>query len=496
MSETLVTTRYGKVDGVKDGKVSVWKGIPYAAPPVHSLRFRAPQEPEPWEGVREAKKFGPAALQFERVAMKFLGDSPTNKSEDCLYLNIWSPGADSKRRPVLVWIHGGSFIAGSGSSMFYDGKSFAEQGDVVVVTINYRLGVFGFLHLGGVGGEEYSASGNCGLLDQAAALKWVNENIEAFGGDPNNVTIFGESAGSISIDCLLSMPSLKGLYSKVILQSGTAKHTQPADTATKVAEQILANLQVDKSELYRLDSIPAETILKATESFTTRVFGPVRDGVILSKCPDEVICGGNAKDIPILIGTTADEWRLFTYFDPNWEHVDENNLIEIFEQSFALWPELSKSFLNDGKLNQALYEDMMTFDAFTFPSIHLSECQVKRGAPVWMYRFDYPSPALGGILKSFHALELPFVWNCIKENETERLTGNAPERYQLAQQMHQAWIAFAHHGDPNTSELPKWPKYNLEDRSTMLFNIKNEVVEDPNSQWRLIWEKAIQKQKV
>lgn len=494
MTVTLAATRYGKVEGIRDGNVSVWKGIPYAAPPINSLRFRAPQEPEPWEGIREAKKFGPAAMQFERETMMFLGDSPTIKSEDCLYLNIWSPGADRKRRPVMVWIHGGSFMYGSGSSNLYDGKSFADKGNVVVVTINYRLGVFGFLHLGEIGGAEYSASGNCGLLDQAAALRWVYENIEAFGGDPNNITIFGESAGSVSVGSLLTMPIVKGLFNKAILQSGTAKHTLTSETATNVAEQILSILQVGKNELSRLNSIPAETILKATAALPPRIFGPVRDGNILPKNLEKVLFEGFAKDIPILIGTTADEWKLFTYFDPLWEQLNGNKIREVFELSFSSFlEEVSQYLLKEENLNKDLYEDMMTFDVFTFPSIFLSECQVKHGAPVWMYRFDYLSPALGGSLKAFHALEIPFVWNTITNHETEKLTGNAPERYQLANQMHQAWIAFAHHGDPNTSELPKWPTYNVNNRSTMLFNIKNEVVEDPNSQWRLIWEKATQK---
>lgn len=495
MTNTLVSTRYGKVEGVREGNISIWKGIPYAAPPLNSLRFQAPQRPEPWEGVREAKEFGPAALQIERETMKFLGDSPTNKSEDCLYLNVWSPAADHKKRPVMVWIHGGSFMYGSGSSGMYDGKSFAEQGDVVVVTVNYRLGVFGFLHLAEIGGEEYGVSGNCGLLDQAAALKWVNENIEAFGGDPNNVTIFGESAGSVSVGSLLTMANAKGLFNKAILQSGTAMHAKPTETANATAEELLSILQIGGDELHKLNSLPAETILEATETIPGRAFGAVKDGITLPKDTDKAFYEGIAKDIPILIGTTADEWRFFTYFSPEWKLVNETNLLETFEQSLnPLWPELSQYFLKEGELTKELYLDMMTFHGFTIPAINLSEYQVKNDAPVWMYRFDFQSPVLNGELKAFHALEIPFAWNTITNKETERLTGDAPERYQLANQMHQAWIAFAHNSDPNTPELPNWSKYDLENRSTMLFNIKSEIMEDPNRPWRLIWEKAIQKQ--
>ncbi|WP_223813704.1 carboxylesterase/lipase family protein [Geobacillus zalihae] len=308
MHNLVVATRYGQVEGTREGNVSVWRGIPYAAPPIGSLRFRAPQKPIPWKGVRPAKHFGPAAMQNERETMKFLNDCPSYKSEDCLYLNIWSPGADGQKRPVMVWIHGGSFAYGSGSSPMYDGASFAELGNVVIVTINYRLGVFGFLHLADIGGESYMESGNCGLLDQVAALRWVQENIEAFGGDPDNITIFGESAGAVSVSTLLTMPAAKGLFHKAIMQSGTTKHTRTTEVATQVTEQLLSFLDVRPSELSRLERVSADDLLKATELLHPRVFGPVRDGNILSENTEQVIKNGFSRDIPILIGTNRDEW--------------------------------------------------------------------------------------------------------------------------------------------------------------------------------------------
>jgi len=491
MSATFARTRYGMVEGKREGEISVWKGIPYAAPPIHSLRFRPPQEPDSWAGVKQAKEYGPAALQSESPAMKFLGDSPVNKHEDCLYLNIWSPGADDKRRPVMVWIHGGSFMYGSGSSHLYDGKSFAEQGDVVLVTLNYRLGVFGFLHLSDIGGEAYRGSGNCGLLDQLAALKWVKENIEAFGGDPNNVTIFGESAGAVSVGNLLSMPKAKGLFHKAILQSGTARCKVSAERANQMTEQLLAELQVDPADLTNLETIPAETILNAINMFPRTAFGPVGDAIVISDHPEKVLDEGFASDIPVLVGTNKDESLLFTHFDPMWEQIDESTLKNLFKVSFDPYLEnVFKFVLKGEELNQTRYEEAMTHYVFTYPAISFSENQAKHGAPVWMYRFDYESKVFNGDLKAFHAFEIPFVWNNLVNQETENITGNDPRRYKLAEQMHRAWIAFAHHSDPNIPELPVWPKYDSKNRSTMLFNTNNAVVDDPDREKRLNWEQV------
>lgn len=499
MSATLVETRFGLVEGIREGGVSIWKGIPYAAPPLHSLRFRSPQEPAAWAGVRGAKQFGPAALQGESPSMKFLGDSPLHKSEDCLYLNIWSPGADRKKRPVLVWIHGGSFMYGSGSSHLYDGKSFAEQGDVVVVTFNYRLGVFGFLHLSDMGGEAYRGSGNCGLLDQVAALTWVRENIEAFGGDPHNVTIFGESAGAVSVGNLLAMPLARGLFHKAILQSGTARCKVTLEAAAKMTEQLLAKLQIDRQNLSELADLPAEKIVEASGILPRRAFGPVGDGVVIPEHPEKVLYAGLAKDIPVLVGTNAHENKLFTYFDPAWKDMDENEIKVFLERTFgSSWATGSYSAAQADALNQALsqalnqagYEDAMTHYVFTYPAIYFSEGQAKHGATVWMYRFDYASKALGGEAKAFHGLEIPFVWNTLLAQETEELTGKEPCRFQLAGLMHRAWIAFARHGDPNNPGLPDWPPYDGENRATMLFNTHNKVVNDPDGRKRLSWEQV------
>ncbi len=490
MTATLVTTRYGQVQGVQIDEVSVWKGIPYAKAPLGSLRFRAPQPPVAWDGIFDATKFGPSAIQPPSQIMSFLGSGTDETDEDCLNLNIWSPKADGQRRPVMVWIHGGAFMNGSGSSTGYDGTSFALEGDVVVVTVNYRLGVMGFLHLAEVGGGAYASSGNCGILDQVAALKWIKENIEAFGGDPNNITIFGESAGAMSIGILLAIPSAKGLFNKAILQSGAARNVLSSRTATRVANGFLATLGIEANELSKLEELPIESLLDAAKNIPPMALGPVLDGVIIPEHPEELIAQGASKDIAILIGTNKDEYRLFTFFDPTWKNLDAEGIELRFKQSLrSIWPEISSNYVNQVELDQTLFEQLMSFNVFTYPAISLAEQHLANGAPVWMYRFDWETPILNRGLKSCHALEIPFVWNQIHKPEVKTLLGSSPDQ-NLAKQMHKSWIAFARNGNPNTEEVPNWASYDLENRTTMVFNEESKAISDPNKEQRLLWKSA------
>lgn len=487
MSKTIVESVYGKLEGKEIDGVYAWKGIPYAKPPVGSLRFRAPQRPDSWEDIRDATSFSPVAPQTQREIMAFYGNEITNMNEDCLYLNVWSPGADGKKRPVLVWIHGGSFVSGSGSSDWYDGASFAAQGDVVVVTINYRLGILGFLHLGVIGGNEYVTSGNCGILDQVAALQWVQENITEFGGDPNNVTVFGESAGAMSIGVLLGFPSAQGLYKRAILQSGSAAFVHTSEKATKVASHFLAALQIEPANLSKLEELPVEQLLQAADHLPPMSLGPVIDGVSLPKHPHKALSEGSAKDVSILIGTNKDEYNIFSVFDPEWKNADEAKVTALFEKTFGpLLSVISKEFSEP--LSQELFNKLLTNHVFTAPALELAELQSKQGAPVWMYRFDWETPVFDGALKSTHALELPFVWNTLDKPNIANFTGPSPDRQQLANLMHQAWINFARNGNPNTKNLPEWPMYDLNNRSTMIFNNESSVENDPNREDRIKWE--------
>jgi len=492
MSTTNVETAYGKVQGEQAGNVTVWRGIPYAKPPLGPRRFCPPEPPEKWSGTREAINFGPVATQPASEIMEFLGNRTDNMSEDCLYLNIWSPGADGKKRPVMVWIHGGAFISGSGSSQIYDGASFAELGDVVVVTINYRLGILGFLHLGDIGGEDYAFSGNCGILDQVAALKWVKENIEAFGGDPDQVTIFGESAGAMSVGILLGMPQAKGLFNKAILQSGAARNVLSRERATKVTEKLLSSLQVDHNHLDKLKELPVEKLIEASNLVPMMSLGPVLDGKAIPVHPEEALAQGAAKDIAVLIGTNKDEYKLFSFFDPVWRSGDQNAIAKTFESSFGtFWPALAEEFADGGKLDHDLYNQLMTWLIFTAPAIKLAEMQSGQGAPIWMYRFDWETPVFNGAFGSCHALEIPFVWNVLDKQGTSNFTGTDPEKNQsIAAQMHHAWISFARSGNPNTNALPNWPEYDLNERATMLFHTDSRIVNDPDGVIREKFAKA------
>src|SRR5216683_62402 len=298
MSSTLVETQYGKVKGAQEDAVSSWKGIPYAKPPLGALRFHPPQPPETWSGIRQVTQFGPVAMQSS--AIQKLAGRRLSMSEDCLTLNIWSPGADEQLRPVLVWIHGGGWLIGSGR--LHDGTSLATLGDVVVVTLNYRLGAFGFLHLAELDGEAYAASGNCGILDQVAALQWVQDNIAAFGGDPHRVTVFGESAGAMSIGTLLALPAAQGLFQQAILQSGTVGPVRSSTEATTLARTFLKILDVRPEALSTLEQISAERLVETASALpdwqgTTGKgdmihFAPVIDGVILPQSPLQAIANG------------------------------------------------------------------------------------------------------------------------------------------------------------------------------------------------------------
>ncbi|MEC2057247.1 carboxylesterase/lipase family protein [Peribacillus psychrosaccharolyticus] len=488
MTGTLVKTTNGQINGKSVGNVFVWKGIPYAKPPIGKLRFMAPEKHDSWQGVREAVEFSSVAVQKRREIMKFLGDNPMDSSEDCLYLNIWSPSPDEKRRPVLVWIHGGAFTNGSGSSPAYNGESFAEMGDIVVVTVNYRLGIFGFLHLGELGGERYAASGNCGILDQIAALKWIHDNITAFGGDPNKITVAGESAGAMSVAALLAMPTAAGLFQQAILQSCPPNMYHTKQQATDTAKRVLKQLQLTENDLARLEDLSVDDLLEAAADVTT--WCPTVDGEYFPQNPQQALSAGSSKNIPVMIGTNRDEHNLFTFFDQSWRTIDEKEIRSRFEKSLgSLWSQLSPSF-KESPLTHQLYDQVMTFNLFTYPSIQLAEQQIKQGAPVWMYRFDYESPIFEGRMKAFHALELLFVWNNL--HKSAPFLAGTPEEQLLADQIHQAWIAFIRTGNPDEQSMVHWPPYDLDKRTTLLFDRESRVEHDPDKGNRLLWDHAIE----
>ena len=489
MSTTIVETQYGKLQGTISGPVYVWKGIPYAQPPLGDLRLRAPRVPHSWSGVRDATVFGLTSVQSDRMMQRVFASNPEPSGEDCLYLNIWSPGADDKSRPVLFWIHGGGFTMGSGSTPWYDGTAFATNGDVVVVTINYRLGALGFLHLADLGGKEKDLSSNCGLLDQIAALKWVRDNIAAFGGDPNNITVFGESAGAMSIGTLLAMPAAKGLFQKAILQSGASQTILDSARASRIATKLMDTLGIHS--ITDLLDVSSEQLLAAQNKISGEggrlAFQPVVDGASLPQQPIEAIANGSASDVSLLIGTNRDEMRLFTVMDSTQATPDMSILEHLFGTKANDVAAIYEANQPEHSSSDA-WIDFLTDRTFRIPAIRLAEKQLVHGANVWMYRFDWPTPAFGGRMKACHGLEIPFVWNNLDKYGVNLLTGDDPARQKVADVMHQSWIMYACTGNPHAAGLPQWPAYYDTQRATMLFNEECQVVNDPQAVERQVWE--------
>lgn len=488
MKMVIADTECGKVQGVQMGHITIWRGIPYAKAPVGPLRFRPPQPLEPWKGVRDATRFGAVAFQ-KSISPFAVTDSPSlNMSEDCLFLNIWAPVPGHGRHPVMVWIHGGAFNYGHGSEPEYDGASFARQG-VVLITLNYRLGPLGFMYLDEISGGEYKGSGNCGLLDQIAALRWIRSNIASFGGDPDNVTIFGESAGARSVSLLLGIPEAQGLFRKAIIQSAALRVFRNASVATETSLSLMRSLGLERHEWHKLKDIPAKTLIECTPPVKPTVgFEPTIDGTVLSRHPMEAIAGGASRDVEIIIGTNRDEMRL-----PNTLY-DSMSVNQLAEEVKAIvgpyYDKVASRYVSAHSSNEQLRNELLAL--YSWHTFHdtcrkFCEYRAQSGKPVWTYRFDWRSPLNG---TAFHALEIPFVFHNLNTPEAKALTGYGRERERLSLSMQQAWVAFARTGNPNHAFLPHWPKYELSRRSIMIFDEVCRAVDDPDQELRLLWEKA------
>jgi para-nitrobenzyl esterase len=498
-SELVVSTACGKVRGLQKGGIAQWRGIPYAEPPLGALRFLPPRPPVPWTGERDATRFGAVAMQPRDPATAFLagiGDN-TAISEDCLVLNVYSPAADDARRPVVVWIHGGAFIMGSASQPLYNGSSFAALHDLVVVTLNYRLGLLGLLYLGDLAGEAYR-HGNVALLDQLAALRWVRENIAAFGGDPARVTVMGESAGAISIGCLLGMPAARGLFDRAILQSGAAGMVPLARAdATALAAGVLAELGVDATGLA---DVPAERLMAVQAQLSrTRglgAFTPFVDGASIPRPPIEAVRDGGAP-VPLLLGSNRDEWRLFDVLFGEASTAASRaaylgRLGDDLLRIHAAYREAREARGAPGpargrSADAEAWVDVIGDAGLRMPVIRLAEAQA-RHAPVWLYRFDWESPAFEGRLGAAHAIELPFVWNQLDLPVSQVLLGGDASRAQpLCAQLHAAWAAFIRGGEPAAAGLPAWPRYDDPRRATMVLDRESRVADDPDRALRELW---------
>jgi para-nitrobenzyl esterase len=493
----IVATRSGKVEGLERDGVHVFRGIPYAAPPVGVRRWRPPEPEEPWDGVRLATNFSDHCAQTEFALTKLMGGTQPANSEDCLYLNVWTPACDDAARPVMVWIHGGAFVWGAGDTPWYDGTKFARNGDVVVVTINYRLGPLGFLHLGDLF-DELDGSANAGILDQVAALAWVRDCISAFGGDPNNVTIFGESAGGGSVGTLLGLPAARGLFHKAIPQSGAASWWSTRERAHDIATGVVERLGVRPGDLDALHNTSTAQVIAAMPAFREDGVGllpfqPVVDGVALPRSPLEAIADGNASGVHVITGTNRHEMTMFLLADPSMMSLDEAGVLEFV----AGWlgddaPRVVEEYRarRPGGTTQDLWLDLTTDRVFRVPAILLAEAQ-SQYSPTWMYLFTWETPAFGGIFRSTHALEIPFVFDNLDRGGADVFLGQGAERQAVADAMHRSWTAFAHSGNPDHAGLPHWPEYDRKRRATMRFDSSCEVLDDPAGADRAVFSEAL-----
>jgi para-nitrobenzyl esterase len=488
----------GRLAGLRAGDVFAFKGIPFGKPPVGPLRWRAPGAAEPWAGVRDATLFGPICPQAPTQIEALLGGTLGEQSEDCLYLNVWTPGCDSGKRPVMVWIHGGAFVIGAGSQGIYNGRHLAGR-DVVVVTINYRLGVFGFLNLADATDGQTPGSGAEGIADQLLALRWVKQNIAAFGGDPDNLTIFGESAGAMSVAALMSSPAARGLFHKAIAQSGAAHVGYARKRSARVAHALLQELGVSQSEAATLPDVPYGALVKAqiallagardggdSRRLGTVAFQPTINGTLIPDKPILNVRAGSAHGIPLLAGTTKDEWRLFSAVSPRVRLMSRTLFESRVRKSASDAAPAMLSAYGDGTTFDR-FNAVMTDRVFTTPTIRMLEAQGQY-APVYAYRFDWRSRLLGGIMGSCHALELGFVFGTYNTKLAGAFFGAGASADALSDSMMECWTNFARTGDPSGRKSGTWPRYDEQTRDTMIFGDgAPHVVERPNEARRLVW---------
>ena len=497
----VVVTEGGAVRGRRDGDIAEFRGIRYARAPIGPLRFRPPEPVPPWTGEYDATGYGPAAIQS--VSMLTAGSADT-QSEDCLSLNIWTPAlgleGGGAGLPVMVWIHGGSFTTGSGSIPWYEGANLARRG-VVVVSINYRLGALGFLHLESIFGAEAAGAANLGLLDQAAALAWVRDHIAPFGGDPARVTIFGESAGAMSVSTHLALPASDGLFHHAIAQSGAAAHVHDHDAGARICRLVLETLGV--STLPDLRALPAQAFVAATEAAEAAVaadpvlalpFSPTIDG---STLPDHPLVSLR-PDIPLLIGSNRDEMRLWEVLGQlagTTVEIDEGRLERRIRRTLeargeALDPAAVIATYRSARPDATPKDIDLAVGAdltFRIPAVRLLEAHGSH-APTFAYLFTHESTSMGGILGCAHATEIPFVFDNLHQPGVELLVGDVTdERAALAAALADTWVAFAVTGRPDPSPLGTWPVYEPGRRSTMVIDLESSVVDDPSAEERRLW---------
>lgn len=479
-------TQFGTIIGLEKDGILQFRGIPYAEAPVGDLRWKPPK-PRRFIGsdLLDARDFGNICPQpkFELIEGAFFEE---RQDENCLFLNVYTPSMDDKRRPVMVFVHGGAFVHGSSSHPLYRRGKLCKY-DVVLVTLNYRLGPFGFLRLLDVSEGTLEATGNEGILDQLCALKWVKENIGFFGGDPENITLFGESAGAISILCLMGMEEAEGLFNKVIIQSGNPEAVFTKEKSNYYAERFLEVLGEEGNGISELKKLTSDELVKAEEVLLKEIeeitpFSPNLDGKIIEIKPSELL--PTRRKIPLLIGTNSDEWNLFSVLDPKILEMDFDELKSKISRSF---PHVDAQIVVDFYREELerkkkvvapwrIYSEFMTHTFFLLPSLKFAERWASFGNPVFMYLFTWPSPYRSGMLGACHTLELGFIFG----NYDERFFGSGKKADELSRKMQEAWTSFAKNGDPSCETLGPWQGY-AHSKTVMVLGENCYLKDDPFS---------------
>jgi para-nitrobenzyl esterase len=521
-SGPIVRTSSGSIRGISQDGVLTFLGVAYGDVPTGALRFMPPRPPKPWTDVRSAQAYGDSCPQIPLGLSPFVrhGEGPPApptpmqkqfatlfaraskepaQSEDCLVLNVWTRSLGSSKRAVMVWLHGGGFAVGSGSLPAYNGSRLAARGDVVVVTINHRLNVFGHLYLGEIAGEPFAQSANVGMLDILAALQWVRDNIAAFGGDAGNVTIFGESGGAGKVSVMCAMPAAKGLFHKAIMQSGPCLQIAEKARGTAIARQLLKDLGLSPNEVTPLQSMDAMKLAAAAEAAEVKVvprvlgFGPMGliplvDGIVLPHHPFDQAASPESAKVPFLVGSTKDEAVLFTGPLPRWGQFTDDELLELLRPMAGARSREALTLyrkLHPGDSNSYLLADMVTDFWMRLAANRVAELKARQNsAPVYQYVLEWE---INPDLRTPHGTDVSLVFDNVAASAAISAAANAQA---VSDQMSDTWLAFAKNGDPNNARIPHWPAYSLKGRPTLLFNLKSRVADNYDAQARAFWEKT------